>query len=103
MLSETEARNKTNELKTRSEKINLLIQHHSNTLDESCTCQRNRCPTNLINSYEKDPSTTSRDPIIYTKKELLQQNTKLMDQVHTMRIKTDKLDSLILEEHDNLS
>ena len=35
-------------------------------------------------------------------KELIQQNTKLMDQVHTMRIKTDKLDSLILEEHDNL-
>ena len=25
-----------------------------------------------------------------------------MDQVHTMRIKTTKLDSLILEEHDNL-
>ena len=52
--------------------------------------------------HNKDPSTESKDPITYTKEELLQQNTKLMNQVHTMRIKKDKLDSLILEEHDNL-
>ena len=83
------------------EKLNLLIQDHANNLYESCTWPRNHHPTVVINSYEKDPSTTSRDPIIYTKKELLHQNTKQMDQVHTMRIKTEKLDSLILEEHES--
>ena len=56
----------------------------------------------LRNNHEKDPSTTSKDPITYTREELLQQNTKLLNQVHTMRTKTIKLDSLILEEHDNI-
>ena len=55
-----------------------------------------------MNNYEKDPSTTSSDPTIYTREEWLQQKTELMDQIQTMRTKTDKLDSLILEEHDNL-
>ena len=34
LLSESEARDKTNEVKTKLEKINLLIQYHANTLDE---------------------------------------------------------------------
>ena len=32
----------------------------------------------------------------------MQQNTKLLNQIHTIRTKTIKLDSLILEEQDNI-
>ena len=83
------------------EKINLLLLRHSDTLDESGN-QRNPYRTYLEKKYENDPSATPKDPNTYTRKELLQQNTKLLNQVHTIRTKTIKLDSLILEEQDNV-